>query len=107
MFNLLGIPDKIQNKVMFLFLRAYRAFYILNWIYRFVTEDHYSAWICKIVLYILYPLHKQNFHFSNPLLSCSLDRWSGKTTQSFDSRLKLNVKTKCRLQDRKYLRWED
>ncbi|RWW32759.1 hypothetical protein GW17_00002546 [Ensete ventricosum] len=34
-------------------------------------------------------------------------RAAGKTTQSFNSRLKLNVKTKCRLQDRKYLRWED
>eukprot|EP01138_Halocafeteria_seosinensis_P011502 gb/GECG01011749.1/.p1 GENE.gb/GECG01011749.1/~~gb/GECG01011749.1/.p1 ORF type:complete len:236 (+),score=4.97 gb/GECG01011749.1/:1-708(+) len=26
-------------------LGAYRAFYLLNWIYRFFTETHYRAWI--------------------------------------------------------------
>lgn len=25
--------------------RAYRAFYILNWIYRYFTEQHFSRWI--------------------------------------------------------------
>ena len=29
-------------------LGAYRALYILNWIYRFTHEAHYSAWIAWI-----------------------------------------------------------
>ncbi|KAJ8485911.1 hypothetical protein OPV22_018396 [Ensete ventricosum] len=40
-----------------LFLGAYRAFYILNWIYRYVTEDNYSAliaWIAGVVQTGLY-----------------------------------------------------
>lgn len=27
--------------------RAYRAFYILNWIYRYITEARFSRWIGK------------------------------------------------------------
>jgi len=39
------------------FLGAYRALYILNWIYRAYTEPHYSAWIpwlCGLVQTGLY-----------------------------------------------------
>lgn len=29
--------------------RAYRALYILNWIYRYFTEKHFGRWICKLL----------------------------------------------------------
>lgn len=29
--------------------RAYRAFYILNWIYRYLTEQRFTRWICKFL----------------------------------------------------------
>ena len=36
--------DNLTGNYVFL-LGLYRAFYILNWIYRYATEPHYSAWI--------------------------------------------------------------
>ena len=27
--------------------RAYRGLYIINWIYRYFTEDHFTRWIGK------------------------------------------------------------
>ncbi|CAL9084577.1 unnamed protein product [Musa textilis] len=46
-----------------LFLGAYRAFYILNWIYRFVTEDHYSAWISWIAGVVQTALYADFFYY--------------------------------------------
>ncbi|KAL1542986.1 endoplasmic reticulum retention protein, variant 2 [Salvia divinorum] len=39
--------DNLTGQYVFL-LGAYRAFYILNWIYRFFTEPHYVHWIIWI-----------------------------------------------------------
>ncbi|KAK9058003.1 hypothetical protein SSX86_022843 [Deinandra increscens subsp. villosa] len=36
--------DNLTGQYIF-FLGAYRAFYILNWIYRYFTETHFSGWI--------------------------------------------------------------
>ncbi|XP_047947134.1 ER lumen protein-retaining receptor-like isoform X1 [Salvia hispanica] len=39
--------DNLTGQYVF-FLGAYRAFYILNWIYRYFTEPHYVHWIIWI-----------------------------------------------------------
>jgi len=36
--------DNLTGNYVFL-LGLYRAFYILNWVYRYITEPHYSQWI--------------------------------------------------------------
>nr|GMD04448.1 ER lumen protein-retaining receptor A [Ipomoea batatas] len=41
-----GNVDNLTGQYVF-FLGAYRSFYILNWIYRYFTEPHFSRWICK------------------------------------------------------------
>ncbi|CAL9161084.1 ER lumen protein-retaining receptor A-like [Musa acuminata AAA Group] len=46
-----------------LFLGAYRAFYILNWIYRYVTEDDYSAWIAWIAGVVQTGLYADFFYY--------------------------------------------
>ena len=38
--------DNLTGNYVFL-LGLYRAFYILNWVYRYITEPHYSQWIGK------------------------------------------------------------
>jgi ER lumen protein retaining receptor len=48
--------DNLTGNYVFL-LGSYRALYILNWIYRFLTEPHYKqwiVWISGIVQTILY-----------------------------------------------------
>ncbi|KAH9680778.1 ER lumen protein-retaining receptor B [Citrus sinensis] len=40
--------DNLTGQYVFL-LGAYRALYILNWIYRYFTEDHYIHWISMIL----------------------------------------------------------
>ncbi|KAA3482065.1 ER lumen protein-retaining receptor A-like [Gossypium australe] len=39
-----GNVDNLTGQYV-LFLGAYRAFYILNWIYRYFTEQHFTRWI--------------------------------------------------------------
>ncbi|KAJ9567135.1 hypothetical protein OSB04_003101, partial [Centaurea solstitialis] len=39
-----GNVDNLTGQYVF-FLGAYRALYILNWIYRYFTEAHFSGWI--------------------------------------------------------------
>ncbi|KAK9132179.1 hypothetical protein Scep_011707 [Stephania cephalantha] len=39
-----GNVDNLTGQYVF-FLGAYRALYILNWIYRYFTEDHFDRWI--------------------------------------------------------------
>ncbi|XP_074568204.1 ER lumen protein-retaining receptor A-like [Curcuma longa] len=50
-----GNVDNLTSQYVF-FLGAYRAFYILNWIYRYATEHHISwiSWICGLVQTVLY-----------------------------------------------------
>ncbi|XP_052200769.1 ER lumen protein-retaining receptor A-like isoform X1 [Diospyros lotus] len=42
-----GNVDNLTGQYV-LFLGAYRAFYIFNWIYRYFTEVHFSRWIACI-----------------------------------------------------------
>ncbi|KAI8525719.1 hypothetical protein RHMOL_Rhmol13G0251800 [Rhododendron molle] len=42
-----GNVDNLTGQYIF-FLGAYRAFYILNWIYRYFTEQRFSRWIACI-----------------------------------------------------------
>jgi ER lumen protein retaining receptor len=44
MLRRLGIVENITANYV-ASLGAYRFFYILNWVYRYYTELHYSAWI--------------------------------------------------------------
>lgn len=37
----------VRTVILLLSHRAYRAFYILNWIYRYFTEVHFTRWIGK------------------------------------------------------------
>ncbi|CAI0426596.1 unnamed protein product [Linum tenue] len=49
--------DNLTGQYVFL-LGAYRALYILNWIYRYFTEPHYVHWIsmgCSIYLFFSPP----------------------------------------------------
>ncbi|KAK9289161.1 hypothetical protein L1049_017635 [Liquidambar formosana] len=41
---LYGLLAHVNNRL----IRAYRALYILNWMYRYFTEDHYVHWITWI-----------------------------------------------------------
>ncbi|KAG8499835.1 hypothetical protein CXB51_006278 [Gossypium anomalum] len=48
--------DNLTGQYVFL-LGAYRALYIVNWIYRYFTEDHFVhwiTWICGLVQTLLY-----------------------------------------------------
>ncbi|XP_065017740.1 ER lumen protein-retaining receptor A-like [Musa acuminata AAA Group] len=54
--------DNLTNQYV-LFLGAYRAFYILNWIYRYVTEDDYSAWIAWIAGVVQTGLYADFFYY--------------------------------------------
>ncbi|KAK8551452.1 hypothetical protein V6N13_119911 [Hibiscus sabdariffa] len=42
-----GNVDNLTGQYVF-FLGAYRAFYILNWVYRYFTEQHFSRWIACV-----------------------------------------------------------
>ncbi|KAJ2371940.1 endoplasmic reticulum retention protein, partial [Coemansia sp. RSA 2611] len=51
-----GEADNITSHYVFA-LGGYRALYIVNWIYRYYTEDSYSdyiAWIAGVVQTVLY-----------------------------------------------------
>nr|CAD1824107.1 unnamed protein product [Ananas comosus var. bracteatus] len=43
--------------------RAYRAFYILNWIYRYFTEQHFSRWIPWIAGLVQTGLYADFFYY--------------------------------------------
>ncbi|KAM6585025.1 hypothetical protein CsatB_012027 [Cannabis sativa] len=54
--------DNLTGQYVFL-LGAYRAFYILNWIYRYFTEDHYVHWITWIAGLIQAMLYGDFFYY--------------------------------------------
>lgn len=54
--------DNLTGQYVF-FLGAYRAFYILNWIYRYLTEDHYSRWISWIAGIVQTALYLDFFYY--------------------------------------------
>jgi 1,4-dihydroxy-2-naphthoate octaprenyltransferase len=47
--------DNLTGNYVFL-LGAYRALYILNWIYRWATEPHYYHWLGAISCFVLFGL---------------------------------------------------
>jgi hypothetical protein len=69
----------LYNHTILCFLRAYRAFYILNWIYRYFTEHHQSRWIRKLTCYYVSFFYVTCFYncCRNALLFFSLDCWFG------------------------------
>lgn len=54
--------DNLTGQYVFL-LGAYRALYILNWIYRYFTEEHYVHWITWIAGFIQTLLYADFFYY--------------------------------------------
>lgn len=54
--------DNLTGQYVF-FLGAYRAFYILNWIYRYLTEKHYSRWISWVAGIVQTALYLDFFYY--------------------------------------------
>ncbi|KAK9180430.1 hypothetical protein WN943_029639 [Citrus x changshan-huyou] len=54
--------DNLTGQYVFL-LGAYRALYILNWIYRYFTEDHYIHWITWIAGLVQTLLYADFFYY--------------------------------------------
>ncbi|KAG2684969.1 hypothetical protein I3760_10G101800 [Carya illinoinensis] len=57
-----GNVDNLTGQYVF-FLGAYRAFYILNWIYRYFTETHFSRWIACISGLVQTALYADFFYY--------------------------------------------
>ncbi|XP_020267565.1 ER lumen protein-retaining receptor A [Asparagus officinalis] len=57
-----GNVDNLTGQYVF-FLGAYRAFYILNWIYRYFYEAHYTRWIPWIAGFIQTALYADFFYY--------------------------------------------
>ncbi|KAM0945776.1 putative ER lumen protein retaining receptor [Dioscorea sansibarensis] len=57
-----GNVDNLTGQYVF-FLGAYRAFYILNWIYRYFTEKHFSRWISWIAGFVQTALYVDFFYY--------------------------------------------
>jgi ER lumen protein retaining receptor len=56
------------------FDRAYRGFYLINWVYRYFTEPHYRRWISKFLAAIMlsFAIHNGNvFLLGKVKLSCA------------------------------------
>ncbi|CAI7767984.1 unnamed protein product [Closterium sp. NIES-53] len=54
--------DNLTGNYVF-FLGAYRGFYILNWIYRYITEPHYEQWIVWISGLVQTALYADFFYY--------------------------------------------
>ncbi|CAI5463014.1 unnamed protein product [Closterium sp. Yama58-4] len=54
--------DNLTGNYVF-FLGAYRGFYILNWIYRYITEPHYKQWIVWISGLVQTALYADFFYY--------------------------------------------
>ncbi|XP_075666855.1 ER lumen protein-retaining receptor A-like isoform X1 [Castanea sativa] len=57
-----GNVDNLTGQYVF-FLGAYRGFYILNWIYRYFTEQHFSRWIACISGLVQTALYADFFYY--------------------------------------------
>ncbi|RVW83765.1 ER lumen protein-retaining receptor A [Vitis vinifera] len=57
-----GNVDNLTGQYVF-FLGAYRALYILNWIYRYFTEQHFSRWIACISGLVQTALYADFFYY--------------------------------------------
>eukprot|EP00245_Coleochaete_scutata_P007939 TRINITY_DN23769_c0_g1_i1.p1 TRINITY_DN23769_c0_g1~~TRINITY_DN23769_c0_g1_i1.p1 ORF type:complete len:216 (-),score=8.56 TRINITY_DN23769_c0_g1_i1:524-1171(-) len=54
--------DNLTGTYVF-FLGAYRGFYLINWVYRFMTEKHYRQWIVWISGFIQTALYADFFYY--------------------------------------------
>ncbi|KAM1032984.1 hypothetical protein TB2_036035 [Malus domestica] len=57
-----GNVDNLTGQYVFL-LGAYRALYILNWIYRYFTEPHFSRWIACVAGLVQTALYADFFYY--------------------------------------------
>ncbi|GLU13846.1 hypothetical protein SLE2022_304560 [Rubroshorea leprosula] len=57
-----GNVDNLTGQYVF-FLGAYRALYILNWIYRYFTEQHFSRWIACVSGIVQTALYADFFYY--------------------------------------------
>ncbi|KAK4361231.1 hypothetical protein RND71_020183 [Anisodus tanguticus] len=57
-----GNVDNLTGQYVF-FLGAYRAFYILNWIYRYLTEPHFTRWISCVSGLVQTALYADFFYY--------------------------------------------
>ncbi|CAL5410023.1 hypothetical protein ACSBR2_014439 [Camellia fascicularis] len=57
-----GNVDNLTGQYVF-FLGAYRALYILNWIYRYFTEQRFSRWISVIAGLVQTALYADFFYY--------------------------------------------
>ncbi|KAK1368828.1 ER lumen protein-retaining receptor [Heracleum sosnowskyi] len=57
-----GNVDNLTVQYVF-FLGAYRALYILNWIYRYLTEEHFRLWISCISGIVQTGLYADFFYY--------------------------------------------
>ncbi|KAK4787658.1 hypothetical protein SAY86_011491 [Trapa natans] len=57
-----GNVDNLTGQYVF-FLGAYRALYILNWIYRFFTDPHFGRWIACLSGLVQTALYADFFYF--------------------------------------------
>ncbi|TYH48032.1 hypothetical protein ES332_D10G039800v1 [Gossypium tomentosum] len=57
-----GNVDNLTGQYV-LFLGAYRAFYILNWIYRYFTEQHFTRWIACVSGIVQTALYADFFYY--------------------------------------------
>ncbi|KAL5774208.1 hypothetical protein ACOSP7_011765 [Xanthoceras sorbifolium] len=57
-----GNVDNLTGQYVF-FLGAYRGFYILNWIYRYLTEPHFTRWIACVSGLVQTALYADFFYF--------------------------------------------
>ncbi|XP_006358100.1 ER lumen protein-retaining receptor A [Solanum tuberosum] len=57
-----GNVDNLAGQYVF-FLGAYRAFYILNWIYRYLTEQRFTRWISCVSGLVQTALYADFFYY--------------------------------------------
>ncbi|XP_057537234.1 ER lumen protein-retaining receptor A isoform X2 [Amaranthus tricolor] len=57
-----GNVDNLAAQYVF-FLGAYRAFYILNWIYRYFTEPYFRRWIACVSGLVQTALYADFFYY--------------------------------------------
>ncbi|KAK4589524.1 hypothetical protein RGQ29_020198 [Quercus rubra] len=57
-----GNVDNLTGQYVF-FLGAYRGLYILNWIYRYFTEPHFSRWIACVSGLVQTALYADFFYY--------------------------------------------
>jgi ER lumen protein retaining receptor len=57
-----GNVDNLTGQYV-VFLGAYRGLYIINWIYRYFTEDHFTRWIACVSGLVQTALYADFFYY--------------------------------------------